>query len=92
LAKKKSIDGQTPEEIAKAILLLRKQNYHKVFSGPVGEEVLKDLAQFCRATESTFHSDPRLHAVLEGRREVWLRIQEHLQMNQEQLWKLKGTK
>jgi len=39
-----------------------------------GERVLADLARFCRANESTFHADPRTHALLEGRREVWLRI------------------
>jgi hypothetical protein len=39
--------------------------------------VLEDLAQFCRANQSCFDPDPRIHAVLEGRREVWLRIQEY---------------
>jgi len=46
------------------------------------------LARFCRAHESTFAADPRAHAVLEGRREVWLRIQNHLNMETEQLWDL----
>jgi hypothetical protein len=41
-------------------------------------EALLDLAEFCRANESCFHEDPRMHAALEGRREVWLRIQEHI--------------
>lgn len=48
--------------------------------------VIKDLAKFCRAHESTFHKDPRMHAVLEGRREVWLRIQEYLQLTIEQIY------
>lgn len=39
---------------------------------------MEDLAGFCRANESTFHSDPRMHAVLEGRREVFLRIMDHI--------------
>lgn len=58
------------------------------------QKVLADLAKFCRAGESTFHSDPRIHAVLEGRREVWLRIQNHLKMDSETLWEFlnrKGT-
>lgn len=40
--------------------------------------VLEDLAEFCRAEHSCFDADPRVHALLEGRREVWLRIMSHL--------------
>lgn len=47
--------------------------------------VLKDLAKFCRAHESTFHKDPRAHAVIEGRREVWLRIQNYIELDTEEL-------
>src|SRR5450631_704605 len=54
--------------------------------------VLKDLARFCRANDSTFHPDPRMHAVLEGRREVWLRIQEHLQLTPAQIYALHPLK
>lgn len=46
---------------------------------------LIDLAMFCRADETCFHPDARLHAVLEGRREVWLRIEKYLAMEPEQL-------
>jgi hypothetical protein len=53
--------------------------------------VLNDLAAFCRANKSTFHEDPRAHAVLEGRREVWLRIQQHLQLDEDALWKIYGN-
>ena len=69
----------------------RRNAYCKTFQGPLGQEVLCDLARFCRASESTFHPDPRLHAVAEGRREVWLRIARHLQMTDEQLWALHGA-
>ena len=64
----------------------RRNAYCKTFLTPHGEEVLIDLAIFCRARETTFHTDARLHAVAEGRREVWLRIQKHLQLTDEQLW------
>lgn len=50
--------------------------------------VLRDLAKFCRAYESTFHPDPRVHAVLEGRREVWLRIQEYLELSVDEVYSL----
>ncbi len=52
-------------------------------------EVLLDLAEFCRANESCFHEDPRMHAALEGRREVWLRIQEHIHLTPAQLMALR---
>lgn len=54
------------------------------------QAVLKDLAKFCRANESCFHTDPRAHAVAEGRREVWLRILDHTQLNIEEFWKKYG--
>ena len=54
--------------------------------------VLRDLAKFCRAHESTYHKDPRVHAVLEGRREVFLRIQEHLQLTPDELLELHKIK
>lgn len=80
----------TPElkERLKGLLLTRSQTYKRVFSGPVGERVLRDLAKFCRAHESTVQEDSHLSAVAEGRREVWLRIQQHMNMSQEELWNL----
>lgn len=64
----------------------RRYAYRKTFQGPLAEVVLRDLARFCRAHDSTFH--PEHAARLDGRREVWLRIQQHLRMNDEQLWEL----
>ena len=54
------------------------------------DEVLRDLAKFCRAHASTGHADPYMAARLDGRREVWLRIQSHLNLSTEELWKLHG--
>jgi len=73
---------------ARRFLSRRRTAYVKAFSGAYGAEVLEDLAKFCRATETTFHPDPRIHAVAEGRKEVWLRIQRHLQLSDDQLWAL----
>ena len=75
-----------------SFLRRRSQSYQHVFVGPRAEEVLADLAKFCRATESAFHPDPRVHAVLEGRREVWLRICQHLRLDEETIWKKYGPK
>jgi hypothetical protein len=67
----------------------RKQAYHAVFDTPAGKIVLADLERFCRGTASTFHPDPRMAANLDGRREVFLRLSEHLNLTQEQLFELK---
>lgn len=76
-------------------LFNRQRNYQSVFNpeSPITTEVLKDLAKFCRAHESTFMPDPRDHARYEGRREVFLRIAELLELNNQKLWELyTGTK
>lgn len=74
----------------KHLLRLRRHDYVNVFlgTGETGKRVLSDLAVFCRANDSAFHEDSRAHAVLEGRREVWLRIQRHLRLSDEELWRL----
>jgi len=77
------------DEIRK-LLNRRRWAYQATFRAPSAELVLRDLARFCRANHTTFHSDPRLHAVLEGRREVWLRIANHLNMTPDELWRLYG--
>ena len=69
-------------------LMRRRHVYRLTFNQPAAHEVLKDLARFCRAHESTFNADPRLHALAEGRREVWLRIANHLNLTPDQLWEL----
>jgi hypothetical protein len=77
-------------EQARQFLARRRTVYVKTFLNPMGEEVLRDLAKFCRAHETTFAPDARAHAVAEGRREVWLRIQSHLRLTDEELWRLYG--
>ena len=67
-------------------LMSRRQAYVSVFKGPVAEDVLADLAVFCRAEQSTFELDPRVHALQEGRREVWLRIQDHVALSPDELF------
>lgn len=74
----------------KQIFHRRQYAYRSVFhpKNVYTVEVLADLARFCRSTESSFHSDPRLHALIEGRREVWLRIERYLKLTPEQVWDL----
>jgi 5-hydroxyisourate hydrolase-like protein (transthyretin family) len=76
------------KETMRRLLTTRKQAYLQTFKGIPAEKVLADLARFCRANESTFNPDPRLAANLDGRREVWLRIQQHLNMTDDELYKL----
>jgi hypothetical protein len=66
----------------------RRVAYRQVFRSPNGERVLADLARFCRANVTTMHPDARAHALAEGRREVWLHIQEQLQLTEDELWTL----
>lgn len=63
----------------------RKRAYQLTFGGPSGKAVLEDLAVYCMACESTFNSDALTQSALSGRREVWLRIQQHLGMSAEEL-------
>ena len=61
-----------------------------LFSGEgAAKIVLADLAKFCRAYESCVQPDERMTTLLEGRREVWLRLQEHLQLSEDELWALR---
>jgi hypothetical protein len=70
----------------RGFLRTRIQAYRFSFDGIHGERVLDDLAKFCRAHETTFHTDPRVEGIMQGRREVWLRITRHLNMTDEELW------
>lgn len=78
----------------KSFMRNRKMAYEHVFGKPDDQAVkavFEDLAEFCRAYSSTFHADPRMHAALEGRREVWLRIQRHLKLKEDELIKFYTT-
>lgn len=77
----------------------RRQAYRSLFRPANGELsiaaqiVLADLKNFCRATQSTTivsplsrTVDPIASAQAEGRREVWLRITQHLNIRDEDLY------
>ncbi len=73
---------------AKDLLSRRRRAYASTFRGPVAEVVLKDLARFCRANQTPYHPDHRMNDILLGRHEVWMRIQQHLQLTDDELWAL----
>lgn len=77
-------------EKAKQFLNRRRYAYQQTFKrgSPYAGEVLADLAQFCRASMSTFDDNSRVQSKLDGRREVWLRIAQHMQLSEDELWTL----
>lgn len=54
----------------------------------VGEHCLADLRDFCWATRSSFDPDPLIMARRAGRRDVWLRITNYLNLDEAQVQKL----
>lgn len=83
----------TPFEKALAYVTGRSTAYRLTFNDeqPADVAVQKDLARFCRANETcVVPGDPVATAILEGRREVWLRIQQHKNLTPEQLFRLYG--
>lgn len=52
------------------------------------EHVLADLREFCFARTSAFDPDPIIMARRQGRRDVWLRITNYLNLDEAQVQKL----
>lgn len=79
-------------DATKRFLQTRAFAYRRVFARPNRDVdvVLTDLARFCRAARSTAHADPHMAARLDGRREVFLRISENLNLTTEELYRLYG--
>ena len=80
----------------------RRLSYRAIFLDDVGQmkreakAALADLKRFCHADNtSIFYSqksgvvDPLAMAIAEGRREVWLRLQHYLTLDENTLLKLK---
>lgn len=69
--------------------------YQRALLGPDGKlrpevvPMLRDLCGFCGAEESSYHDDPRRHALHEGKRQVWLRIERGLRFDRARLDHLK---
>jgi hypothetical protein len=77
----------TPEEVEAKNNELRAA-FRVAFGSPAGQAVLADLAPFCKAAEPCFDPDPRIHARFEGRREVWLRIQQFFYLTDQDILEL----
>lgn len=82
----------TLEQIVE-LLRGRRGAYHNTFRSIAGHKVLQDLAVFCRANETAgVPGSPDLTWNAIGRREVFLRIQQHLNLSPEDLARLYGGK
>lgn len=72
--------------IKKQILRRRQSAYQKTFGSEHGKYVLADLIRFCRANTPTANiNNVNATYLAEGRREVWLRIQSHLNLTDEDI-------
>lgn len=73
-------------------LLARRAAYAKTFNNPEGKKVLADLRRFCKATVPTADvNNPNVTYLLEGRREVFLRISSFLQLTEDDVYSLIET-
>ena len=71
------------------LVFWRARAYRNTFNNPEGKKVLADLRRFCRATlPSADVNNVQTTYLLEGRREVWLRILGHLNMTDEDIMNL----
>jgi hypothetical protein len=82
--------SETPNQDAAVKQLLARQGaYRRFWEGkPVGDDlaiVRADLKAFCRGDVTPWDADPRVHALLTGRYEVYLRIMQHVTLSQDQL-------
>ena len=73
--------------------MVRARSYKRVFmrDGAIdrdAEIVLADLRNLAFGNSTTFHADPYVAARRAGRREIWLRISQHLNLDEEQVQKL----
>jgi hypothetical protein len=78
--------------VLRRMAMLRALSYRRVFVPDAmtrdHEIVLADLRDFCRANRSAFSLDPYNMARLAGRREAWLRITQHLHLDEERVMKI----
>lgn len=64
--------------------------YGVTFGSPAGQIVLTDLVHYCRGGETTFvPGDARMSDFLEGRRDVFLRIQQFAKLTSDEIMQLR---
>jgi len=77
------------DEKIRQVLYERKQAYFRLFGGAAmpGDKatVLKDLSWFCHGDRTPWHDNPRIHALISGRNEVYRRITDFLELSMDDL-------
>lgn len=64
--------------------------YRQTFGSPVGQQVLADLAAYCRAAETcAVPGDHDKTYLLLGRNDVWLRIQHYANLSLDEVLQLR---
>lgn len=77
------------DDAALLVMEQKKRAYQICFNSPAGQEVLIDLADQCRAAESCGVPGNRdATFTLIGRHEIWLRIQNYLNLTPDMLFRL----
>jgi hypothetical protein len=73
-----------------SLLRRLRDDYVDVFRSPSdaklrlpAKRVLADLSMLCHAAKTTFGADPHHSAYLQGRRDVWLHIQNMLNLDED---------
>jgi hypothetical protein len=80
--------------LARQVAILRSRHYQRLFLGADNvmsrdaEIVLADLRDFCRVEQGGFSPDPYVNARNSGRREVFLRLTHHLNLDEAEVRKL----
>ena len=80
------------EDVTRVQQALRdRRNAYLRFFGGTGVDgdkrlVMEDLRRFCRGETTAWDADPRVHALLTGRQEVYQRIKDHLELTFDEMW------
>lgn len=79
------LDNEKRAKAIRAYVENRQRAYINVFreGKPSAEDlalVMDDLTRFCRGGQTPWADDPRIHALLTGRNEVWQRIRQQLDL------------
>lgn len=81
---RKSDEKQLATQL-EGFLRRRQEAYRRVFIGSAATEdvqiVMDDLRTFTRGDVTTFHENERISTLLQGRQEVWLRINDHTRLS-----------
>ena len=81
--------AQEDAELSTAQRLERRQLAYKRMLGNLVDEdreiIEADLEWFCMGNRAVFHENERVHVLLTGRQEVWMRIQDHVRLDLEEL-------